>query len=64
MGDLKSTAKKVGDHYLISGTKTFISAGEQDLTQQIVHAVLARIEGAPPGIKGVSLFIVPKIWVN
>ena len=64
VGDLKTTAKKVGDHYLISGTKTFISAGDHDLTDQIVHAVLARIEGAPAGIKGVSLFVVPKLRVN
>src|SRR5216683_103805 len=48
----------------ITGTKIFISAGEHDLAENIVHLVLARIEGAPAGIKGVSLFVVPKILVN
>ena len=46
--------------YKITGTKIFISAGEHDLTDNIVHLVLARIEGAPAGTKGISLFIVPK----
>jgi len=46
--------------YKITGTKIFISGGEQDLTENIVHLVLARIEGAPEGTKGISLFIVPK----
>lgn len=50
--------------YKIEGTKRFISGGEQDLTENIIHLVLARIEGAPSGTKGISLFIVPKIWVN
>ena len=50
--------------YKIEGTKRFISCGDQDLTENIVHLLLARIEGAPPGTKGISLFIVPKIWVN
>jgi len=53
-----------GDVYEISGTKCWISAGDHDLTENIVHLVLARIEGAPPGTKGLSLFIVPKIWVE
>jgi len=47
--------------YSITGTKTFISCGEHDLTENIVHMVLARIEGAPPGTKGLSLFIIPKL---
>ncbi len=47
-------------HYLVRGNKVFISGGDQDLTENIVHLTLARIEGAPPGIKGVSLFAVPK----
>jgi alkylation response protein AidB-like acyl-CoA dehydrogenase len=47
--------------YSISGTKIFISCGEHDLTENIVHMVLARIEGAPPGTKGLSLFIIPKL---
>jgi len=50
--------------YQISGQKIFISAGEHDLAENIVHLVLARIEGAPEGIKGVSLFVVPKFLVN
>jgi len=50
--------------YKISGTKIFISAGEHDLTDNIVHLVLARIEGAPEGIKGISLFVVPRNQVN
>ena len=50
--------------YKIEGTKRFISSGEQDLTENIIHLVLGRIEGAPQGTKGISLFIVPKIWVN
>ena len=50
--------------YKIEGTKQFITCGEHDLTENIIHLVLARIEGAPPGTKGISLFIVPKIRVN
>ena len=50
--------------YKIEGTKQFITAGEHDLTENIIHLVLARIEGAPQGTRGISLFIVPKIWVN
>jgi alkylation response protein AidB-like acyl-CoA dehydrogenase len=50
--------------YAVSGTKIFISGGEHDLSDNIVHLVLARLPDAPPGIKGVSLFIVPKFNVN
>ncbi len=50
--------------YRIEGTKRFITVGEHDLTENIIHLLLARIEGAPMGTKGISLFIVPKIWVN
>jgi len=50
--------------YKIEGNKRFITCGEQNLTENIIHLVLARIEGAPQGTKGISLFIVPKIWVN
>ena len=50
--------------YKITGTKIFISAGEHDLAENIVHLVLARIEGAPPGVKGISLFVVPKFLVG
>jgi alkylation response protein AidB-like acyl-CoA dehydrogenase len=50
--------------YLITGEKIFISGGDHDLTPNIIHPVLARIEGAPAGTKGISLFLVPKILVN
>ena len=46
------------------GKKIFISGGEQDLTENIIHLVLARIEGAPEGTKGISLFVVPKRRIN
>jgi len=63
VGDITTRAVKApgGDHYLIQGTKQWISGGDHDLTENIVHLVLARIEGAPPGPKGISLFIVPKL---
>ena len=62
LGLLRSKAVKQADgSYKITGTKIFISAGEHDLSQNIIHLVLARIEGAPAGTKGISLFVVPKI---
>ncbi len=65
VGLLTSTAAKNADGtYSITGNKIFISGGEHNLTKNIIHPVLARIEGAPAGTKGISLFIVPKIWVN
>jgi len=64
VGDVKTMAVKDGDVYKISGTKIFITSGEHDLTENIIHAVLARTPDAPPGIKGISLFIVPKYRVN
>ena len=65
LGLLKTKAVPAGDgSYKISGQKIFISAGEHDLTDNIVHLVIARIEGAPEGVKGISLFIVPKFLVN
>jgi alkylation response protein AidB-like acyl-CoA dehydrogenase len=57
---VKTRAKRSGDHYLISGQKIFITYGEHDLTENIVHLVLARTPDAPEGVKGISLFIVPK----
>ncbi|MBX3578564.1 MAG: acyl-CoA dehydrogenase C-terminal domain-containing protein [Rhizobiaceae bacterium] len=61
LGLLRSKAVPAGDgSYRISGQKIFISAGEHDMSENIVHLVLARIEGAPEGVKGISLFIVPK----
>jgi len=65
LGLLKTKAVKQADgSYAISGQKIFISAGEHDLAENIVHLVLARIEGAPSGTKGISLFIVPKTLPN
>lgn len=65
LGLLRTKAVKQADgSYAITGTKIFISAGEHDLSENIVHLVLARIEGAPAGTKGVSLFIVPKFLVG
>ncbi|MEH2511784.1 acyl-CoA dehydrogenase [Nitrobacteraceae bacterium AZCC 1564] len=65
LGLMRTKAVKQADgSYKITGTKIFISGGEQDLTENIVHLVLARIEGAPAGIKGVSLFVVPKMTIN
>ncbi len=65
LGLMRTKAVKQADgSYKITGTKIFISAGEHDLTENIIHLVLARIEGAPAGIKGISLFVVPKILVN
>ena len=61
LGDVTTRAKPTGAaHHLISGAKTFISGGDQDLTANVVHLVLARIDGAPAGSKGISLFAVPK----
>jgi acyl-CoA dehydrogenase len=65
LGLMRTKAVKQADgSYKITGTKIFISGGEQDLTENIVHLVLARIEGAPAGIKGVSLFVVPKMTIK
>ena len=64
LGVLETMAYPEGDHFRIKGSKIFISWGEHDLTENIIHLVLARIEGAPPGTAGISLFVVPKIRVN
>ena len=53
-----------GDHYRIFGQKIFITYGDHDLTDNIVHLVLARIDGAPAGTHGISLFFVPKFLLN
>src|SRR5215469_96717 len=61
LGQIRTKAEPQGNgSYKITGTKIFISAGEHDLTQNIIHLVLARLPDAPPGIRGISLFIVPK----
>ncbi len=65
VGALKTTAKRLPDgKYSITGAKIFISGGDHDLCPNIVHPVLARIEGDAPGTKGISIFIVPKYRVN
>ena len=60
LGDVTTRARPADGHHLISGAKIFISGGDHDLTDNIVHLVLARIDGAPLGSKGISLFAVPK----
>ncbi len=65
LGLMRTKAEPQGDgSYRITGQKIFISAGEHDMAENIIHLVLARIPGGPEGIKGVSLFIVPKFLVN
>ena len=65
LGLLKTKAVPNGDgSYAIFGEKIFISSGEHDLAENIIHLVLARIEGAPAGVKGISLFVVPKILIE
>ena len=65
VGNSKATAKKIGDgKYLIEGQKIFITGGDHDAAENIIHLVLARPEGAPPGTKGLGLFVVPKYRVN
>ncbi|TFI49777.1 acyl-CoA dehydrogenase [Diaphorobacter sp. DS2] len=65
LGLLRTKAEPVGDGtYKITGNKIFISAGEHDFTENIVHLVLARLPDAPKGSKGISLFVVPKFKVN
>ncbi len=62
---LRSKAERVGDGtYRITGQKIFITYGEHDLTENIIHLVLARLPDAPPGTRGISLFLVPKFLVN
>ena len=64
VGALRSRAVREGDKFRIFGQKIFITYGDQDYTDNVVHLVLARIEGAPQGVKGISLFLVPKVLVN
>jgi alkylation response protein AidB-like acyl-CoA dehydrogenase len=64
VGDLSTVAEPEGDHYLLRGTKIFISAGEHDLGENILHLVLARTPGSPVGTKGISLFLVPKYLID
>jgi len=65
VGSARTTAKRNADGtYAISGTKIFISAGDHDLADNVIHLVLARVDGAPAGTKGLTLFIVPKVRVD
>ena len=65
VGALTTTAVRNADGtYSLKGNKIFITCGDHDLTPNIIHPVLARIKGAPEGSKGISIFLVPKIWVN
>ena len=65
LGLLKTRAEPQADgSYAITGTKIFISSGEHDLSENIIHLVLAKITGAPDNVKGISLFVVPKFLVN
>jgi 3-(methylthio)propanoyl-CoA dehydrogenase len=64
VGALRARAVKDGDRYRITGQKSFITFGEHDMAENIVHMVLARTPNAPAGVKGISLFIVPKFLVG
>ncbi len=64
LAQVRTRAVPAGDHYKLFGQKIFITYGEHDYVSNIVAMVLARIDGAPPGVKGISLFIVPKFLVN
>ena len=64
LASITSKAVPEGDHYLVSGQKIFITYGEHDMADNIIHLVLARLPDAPAGVKGISLFIVPKFMVN
>jgi len=64
LSTLKSRAEPVGDHYLVRGQKIFITWGEHEMAENIMHIVLAPMVDAPPGNKGLSLFLVPKFLVN
>ena len=61
---IRTRAVAEGDHYRITGQKIFITYGEHDLTENIIHFVLGRCTDSPEGVKGISLFIVPKFMVN
>ncbi len=65
LADIRTKATPTdGEHYLISGNKMWISAAEHELSENIVHLVLTKIPGAPPGVKGISLMLVPKYRLN
>ncbi|MBN1849491.1 MAG: acyl-CoA dehydrogenase [Deltaproteobacteria bacterium] len=65
LADIVTTAEPTnGDYYLIKEQKTFISAGDHDGVENVIHLMLAKIPGGPPGVKGISLFVVPKKRIN
>jgi alkylation response protein AidB-like acyl-CoA dehydrogenase len=64
LAQVRARAVPDADHHLISGTKIFVTFGEHDMAENIIHLVLARLPDAPEGTKGISLFIVPKFLVN
>ena len=64
VGALKTRAVREGDHYRIRGTKIFITYGEHDYTENTIHMVLARTPEAPPGTRGISLFLIPKFLLD
>jgi len=64
LGQIRTRAVPDGDHYRLFGQKIFITWGDHDCTSNIIHMVIARIEGAASGVRGISLFIVPKVLVN
>ncbi len=64
VGALRTRAVRAGDHFRIHGTKIFITYGDHDLTSNTIHMVLARIQGAPAGTRGISLFLIPKFLVG
>jgi 3-(methylthio)propanoyl-CoA dehydrogenase len=61
---IKCKAAPEGDHFRVTGQKIFITWGDHQMTNNIVHLVLARLPGAPPGVKGISLFVVPKFLLD
>jgi alkylation response protein AidB-like acyl-CoA dehydrogenase len=64
LSSLTTRAEPKGDHYLVTGRKIYITWGDQPMTENIVHLVLARLPDAPPGTRGISLFVVPKFKLN
>ena len=64
LGAIRARAERNGDHYLLRGQKIFITWGDHEMTENVIHLVLARSPDGPPGTKGLSLFIVPKYLVN
>jgi len=64
LGAVRTRAEPAGDHYRLHGQKIYITYGDHDLTSNIIHLVLARLPDAPPGVKGISLFVVPKFILD